>query len=260
MAGKRIRYMDPLRLYIWCSVLLIFSINMDSYQSIFEIHPPGAKERLINNNTFSDSASASLGTGATHPIQDTSGAFHVSLSNNGFSGKLNRMSDFYKAHPSMPVRQALDSLHIEQGIFSELTYVQIAKANYMDTDNYWQFFQSKLFWVLFLFLPLLALWLKLLYIRHNIYYLEHLYFALYTQSIFFIFLVLLTTLHLSGGWDLLVILLFGVYLFTSLRGFYRQSLGKTTLKFILLNMGGVIFFAVFFAISLFIVFILFSGS
>ena len=93
---------------------------------------------------------------------------------------------------------------------------------------------------MFLFLPLLALFMKAMYWRPRRYYVEHWLFLLYAQS----FIFLLFIIGMLGGYLLpellssvltLGLFLYAIYyLFASLRGAYRQSRAWTALKFALL--------------------------
>ncbi len=99
--------------------------------------------------------------------------------------------------------------------------------------------------LLFISLPLLALLLKLLYIRRReFYYVNHGIFSLHLYI--FIFLALLVIFSLNKlntelNWGIItwlnVILYFSLffYEYKAMRNFYKQRRGKTMLKFFLLN-------------------------
>ncbi len=124
-------------------------------------------------------------------------------------------------------------------------------------------FLHRLPYMLFVSLPLFALILKLLYIRNKkYYYADHAIFSIYHYIFTFIlFLILfgldkLTDIPGLGFLDFVMALLFlsgGGYLYVSMKKFYQQGYGKTFLKFLLLNISGIILLAVLFA-----AFILFS--
>jgi len=93
---------------------------------------------------------------------------------------------------------------------------------------------------MFLFLPLLALFMKAMYWRPRHYYAEHWLFLLYLQSfVFLLFIVgMLAARVLPARLDsalTLVLWLYAIYyLFTSVRRSYAQSRAATALKFVLL--------------------------
>ena len=84
---------------------------------------------------------------------------------------------------------------------------------------------------LILFLPLVALMLKLLYLRSGRLYYDHFIFALHSQSFFFAFLSLSWIARLPALlWLLLFVLVAPVYLAVGLRRVYGQGWFKTALK------------------------------
>ena len=119
----------------------------------------------------------------------------------------------------------------------------------------------KLPYMLFVSLPLFALILKLLYIRRKeYYYADHGIFSIYHYIFSFLLLAFVFGIDeiqgLTGIEDLdwltgLLFLSGGLYLFLSMKRFYKQGYGKTLLKFILLNIA-----ALLIMILLFIIFVL----
>lgn len=98
--------------------------------------------------------------------------------------------------------------------------------------------------MMFLLLPLFALLLKLLYIRSNRYYMEHLIVALHSHSFILQFSVLYLALQMASqhiSWPWLVtftdwlatatLIWIPTYLLLCQKSYYQQSWGKTLLKF-----------------------------
>lgn len=120
-------------------------------------------------------------------------------------------------------------------------------------------------YLLFVSLPLYALFLKLLYIRRKqFYYVDHGIFLVYLYIFtFLILLVFFSLMELNkvwhSGWIWLletVLILYGIYYTVkAMRNFYGQGRGKTIVKFILLNMFAffslVILFILFFILTVF---------
>jgi hypothetical protein len=118
--------------------------------------------------------------------------------------------------------------------------------------------------ILFITLPLFALWLKLMYTRRRqYYYVNH---AIFTIHLFvFIFILLLVIfginkLALIDGmhwlqWlsGILTLLLF-FYIYKAMRNFYKQGRGKTILKFIILLLFNLVIMTVLFTVFLFLSF------
>lgn len=115
--------------------------------------------------------------------------------------------------------------------------------------------------MLFISLPLLALILKLLYIRRKqFYYVNHGIFGIHLYIFIFIaLLVLFAISKINAGlhWKALStvsgILTFGLYVYEylALKNFYRQGWFKTFLKFLLLNISFLIVLIILFTIFIF---------
>lgn len=87
--------------------------------------------------------------------------------------------------------------------------------------------------VMFIMLPFFALILKLLYVRHGYFFVEHFIFALHMHTKTFL---LMLALIFFPKWYVFLIVWFAVliYLFLSMRHFYVQGFWKTMLKMNLL--------------------------
>lgn len=124
-------------------------------------------------------------------------------------------------------------------------------------------FLHNLPYLLFVSLPIFALFLKMLYIRRKkYYYVDHGIFSIYHYIftfilLFFVFLSQeLSNVTGLEAFDYLSGILFlsgGVYLYLSMKRFYGQKHPKTFLKFFLLNIAGFVMLIV-----LFLVFVFFS--
>lgn len=111
-------------------------------------------------------------------------------------------------------------------------------------------FLHKLPYLLFISLPVFALLLKLLYIRRKeYYYSDHGIFSIYHYIFTFILLLIIfllgevedvTQIEEIEIFSVIIFLSGGLYLYLSMKRFYKQGHGKTFLKFLLLNIGGVI--------------------
>ena len=116
-------------------------------------------------------------------------------------------------------------------------------------------------YLLFVSLPLYALFLKLLYIRRKqFYYVDHGIFLVHLYIFTFIVLLLLFGLHKLNditswgwiGWLQGALMLYGlIYTVKAMRNFYGQGWTKTIIKFILLNF--LAFISLIFLFSLFFI-------
>jgi hypothetical protein len=108
-------------------------------------------------------------------------------------------------------------------------------------------------YILFISLPFFAGLLKLLYVRKkSFYYSDHAVFTLYHYIFSFIILLIIVGAIRLGevlnwglfGWiAFILVILWFVYLYKGMRNFYGQSRGKTFLKFLLLNFTGFVLIA-----------------
>ena len=246
IAGKRTRYMHPVRIYFLASILLLFIIQLKSGPALdmvnIDENSPG-----VETGTLADTLEYTGPTITTSPAGEDPGIFE----------KIQIMSDYYSAHRETNVSTALDSMNFPVDFYHRFLYKQAIKTADFDDDEFNRYLFSKLFWVFFLFLPISALLLKLLYIRRPFYYPEHLFFTFYTQSAFFILLALSLPWPNGERIAATVSILFGIYLFIAMKRFYKQGFRKTLLKFILLNMLMIPSFVTFFLLSTLVVFILF---
>lgn len=111
--------------------------------------------------------------------------------------------------------------------------------------------------ILFVSLPLVALLLKLQYIRRKqFYYVSHAVFTLHFYIFFFIMMLLsmgvggLFSGTLSNILRVCITILIGFYLYKAMRKFYRQNRFKTVLKYFLFLMGFFLIIVFLFAVFL----------
>ena len=250
--GQRTKYMNPLRIYFLSSLLLLF---------ISQIQTNITEERLREieyNENLSEASRDSIIT----EERDASTGIPLNLvidssSENSILTTLEKMIEYSKEHSDHSDIHALSELGIENTFTHRFLYHQADKLSHFEMDEFSEYLRSKLFWVLFFFLPIIALLLKLLYIRGAFYYTDHLFFAFYNQSAFFLLLSISTALGDKSIYTLITAFGFLVYLFLSMKRFYQQKTGKTFAKFLLLNLVAIPAFFAFFLASLIVVFLIF---
>jgi len=121
-----------------------------------------------------------------------------------------------------------------------------------------EYFFSKLTITLLLMMPILALILKLFYIRHDYYYVEHLIFTLHIHAfIFIVILLLILTGKYLGGFIAIPIIGIFIYLYLAMKKVYQQSGRKTFLKFIGIYFSYPLLAGFFSLAAIFISFLLF---
>jgi len=133
------------------------------------------------------------------------------------------------------------------------------------SDKLTSVFLHNLPYLLFISLPIFSLFLKLLYFRKKeLYYVDHGIFTIYHYIFTFILLLFvfsankLANITHANGLNILTIFLVlsgGVYLYLSMKRFYEQSHLRTAIKFLLLNvLGLVMLLALFFSFVIFSIF------
>lgn len=108
---------------------------------------------------------------------------------------------------------------------------------FRDTQELNKFIYKNLAWMILSFIPLVALFLKLIYLRRKRFFIEHLVFSMHTHTTYVVFLVIGSVidrlLNLDGGGILFANMWFSLYLYLSLKKYYSQSHWKTLLKFLI---------------------------
>ena len=127
-----------------------------------------------------------------------------------------------------------------------------------DGRSLFQYFIGKLTLMVLFMMPFLALILKLLYIRRDFYYVEHLIFSFHYHAFVFLITTLLIFVgkYLSG-WIAVPIVGIFVYQFIAMKRVYTQSYFKTFLKFLVLNFLYIFLATIFFSLTVLISFVLF---
>lgn len=279
--GRRASYLNPIKKYVFTSAiffLLFFSFFLNKESITVNLSTPLDKERrmeVIRNlegRLANDTANERLKTGlrifkdsnrvATQgdvvEYADDFTLVHVS------GRKYENLEEYDSVQKNLPSGER-DGWFERQIQRKNLKLKEKYKSDpRAGTDKLIDTFLHKLPYMLFVSLPLFALILKLLYIRRkNFYYADHGIFSIYHYIFTFILLLAVFGLDqlsdITGNSDIidiLTILLFlsgGLYLYLSMKRFYGQRHPKTILKFLLLNLAGILMLVV-----LFFGFILFS--
>lgn len=250
--GKRVRYMNPVRFYFVASLLLITTIQLDRDAQIVKGNADETGMEIVHNMSEEERETARI------KVIDE----YLGKGGAGFLARLEAMTDLIILEPNIAQEEVFEQLGIKQSFWNEFTFAQAAKAasfanNQVDNlDAFNKFLISKLFWILFLFIPVLGLLLKLIYIRSDVYYPEHIFFALYQQGLFFLASALYNLLTDNQGLFLLILIGFAVHLILAMKNFYRQAWPKTIFKFSLVSLLALLGFTIFFILSLVFIFIL----
>src|SRR5204862_1624347 len=255
LAGRRVPYVHPLRLYLLVSILFFFVINYwaksihadpsklsadDRADITAELNdpdiPPAVKARI---------RSAFDAKGRTPPVAQTSPSPQTavtpqpsviaspppSAASPSPSGEFGPLVQFDKP-PSDPFEKWLE---------------QRAKEKMGEHGSKMALFIATLFnnlpYMMLCCIPLFAFVLKVLYVRKRVFYIDHLVYALHIHSFAYlaIMLIVLITIALNrsiqgtfAGWIIAALWIpFATQIFLSIRRVYRQGWFFTVFKFFL---------------------------
>ncbi len=107
-----------------------------------------------------------------------------------------------------------------------------------DGPSFLRYLIGRISWAVLMLIPLLALSLKLFYIRRSFYYVEHFIFSIHVHGFVFLLVTLqLLLLPTFPLWTIAINMLWlTIYLALAMKRFYDQSWSKTLLKFCILAM------------------------
>ena len=268
--GKRFRYANPFRFYLTISLVFFVLIGfVNKYEdlkgagktkNVININPNAVNKKkdsilketqkkldLLKNIDPNDKDLKKIDKNVIQPLLKADNSaisldtLYFGNNNSLIAKKLTRYNRFYKTHKNLSTEQALDSLQ-EPKIFWNRFYYSKIKSIYSivkDKGNSLiKKIMSNLSIALFIFLPFFTLFLKLLYVRRRLNYMEHLVFVFNTQTVFFLFMIILLILTLiteSAAAPGIFVLMFLGYLYLAMLKFYKQGWFKTFVKFCILN-------------------------
>ncbi|MBL7722033.1 MAG: DUF3667 domain-containing protein [Chitinophagaceae bacterium] len=283
MKGRRASYLNPVKKYVFTSAiffLLFFSFFLKKDTISINISGPvSADDKVLIKKFVEDELAKDTGSvvwkDALLIVNDTTKvlkytdvtSFWTKSSTMRFGNKVYKGLAHYdsvqKVLPSAEKDGWLKRIAIRKALQVNEKYKDDPRTGFNKLrDSVFH----KLPYLLFVSLPLFALILKLLYFRHkDLYYVDHGIFSIYHYIFTFILLLIVFSLDRLNNlvnWSFLetimglVFLSGGFYLYKSMRKFYKQRRIKTIIKFLLLNLAGLIMMA--FLFSLFVLFSVFE--
>ena len=257
LAGHRVRYVHPLRLYLLASILFFFAVNYGARGLRFEPGnlspkdraeleadlkkqdlPPAAREKL---EALLRESPASPAPSPQTTVPSPSPAPKTDKQKQEF-GKIGE-------RPFVVFDQAKSTTPFESWIEAR------AKEKMGEHGTKMGLFISTLFsnlpYMMLCCIPLFALVLKILYVRRHIFYIDHLIYALHIHTFAYtgIMLIVLATIGLNrvipgpiAGWTIALLwIAFLVQIFLSIRRVYRQGWFISIFKFLF---GGFVYLMV----------------
>lgn len=277
MLGKRVRYLHPVRLYIFTSAvffLLFFSLfRLNAHFTLDEpISRAERRETLDSLRALSmrDTANSFLKAGvarfedSTKPI---SGREALLFFNPGPSQVEINGHAYQTVHEYDSVQRSLaDSSKdgwVMRGITRKLLQLneRFAANPEESVDKLGEVVLHRLPYMLFVSLPLFALLLKLVYFRRKeYYYADHGVFTIHLYVFTFILMAIVFAMdklknatHIQSlNWLVVALILLDLfYLYKAMRYFYQQKRAKTILKFFLLTISSLLMIFTLLAIFIF---------
>lgn len=267
MVGKRASYLNPIRMYVFTSAiffLIFFSVTHFDEKSVKQTYEGHSLSEIaaMDSSEFTE-FTKELNDGK--PLTREQFKIFADTTKNGSGFQFSPRSYKNKAEYDSVLKAGKDHNWLER----MLTYKQI-ELNEKYGNNRSKFlagfvngFLHSFPQMLFVSLPLFALFLKLLYIRRKqFYYTNHVIFSVHLYVFIFILLLFLIGLRelkeaLDWSWlkylNIAGVIFIFYYVYKAMRNFYLQSRVKTILKFLLLN-----FMMFFLILFLFVVFAFFS--
>jgi hypothetical protein len=252
LAGKRVRYVHPLRLYLLASILFFFAANYSAKSIHLQTSNLSPKDRaqleaeLKNENIRPDARSkieralnlspspspAAQADEKASPKPEEPGA-----SDQGDFGPILQMGPqnradepafFQSRNPSTPFEKWIET-RAKEKIGEHGSKAQLFLSTVINNLPY----------MMLCCIPLFAFVLKILYIRRRVFYIDHLVYALHIHTFAYvaIMLIVLLTIGLkrlapsTTGWIAILWLAFAVQIFLSIRRVYRQGWLFTIFKF-----------------------------
>ncbi len=274
--GKRMRYANPFRFYLSVSIIFFLLSGLLSKISEYTKAYSGNEKQAINFSstsnvkTFDNPETAKIiedvfrqnqikipdSLQLDSPQMDTS--LKAVLAKDSvvyftekqldtmhrwkrFENRIDIYSDFYSKNKTLKAHEALAQMGHQNSASNKWLYKKVIDYYFFkeNPDVAYNYFISKLPIVIFLFMPIFALFIKLLYIRKNRFtYMEHLIFAFHVQSMMFVLLIFTLILDYflkTSLFTLLAMFVFLFYLYKAMRQFYEQGRFKTIVKFMILN-------------------------
>ena len=257
LAGKRVRYANPLRLYLLASILFFFAVNFGAKGIHFDASKLGSKDRAeleadLKNTDLPPEAREKLQALLQESSPSPTPSPVTSASSPPPSAQTSQQKKEYGKigeRPFVAFDDAKSTTPFERWIEAR------AKEKMGEHGTKMGLFISTLFsnlpYMMLCCIPLFAFVLKVLYVRRHIFYIDHLIYALHIHTFFYtaVMLIVLATIGLNrfasgpiaGSMIALLWIGFVTQIFLSIRFVYRQGWFISIFKFLF---GGFVYLIV----------------
>ncbi len=240
LAGRRERYVPPFRLYLVASLLLfLFTPDVND----IDVMPVQFDTPAMVQKTIDATKTALVAKRVEVARLGSSEARNKAIAN--LEKDLNELTDELQATNTGKAGTPCDRVQFDFFSSKRLEPRLRAACHKIEADHGKSLFAAFLHnlpKMMFLFLPLVALFNKILYIRSRRYYVEHLLFFVHLHVFIFLVFVLIVLgnhvlalvpggIHPPGIVTFLVVMSILSYVYLALRRFYGQGRVKTFTKF-----------------------------
>ncbi len=246
-AGKRESYYHPARMYVFLSFIFFLVLSFVPDEDKININSNGKELSSEEKRQVLDSVQVGLDS-----LNIKMPSINWANTSNWEDSDPKTLAEYDSIENAKPIAKRDGSV---ERFFTE-KFIKLKQENGDDAkailNRFFDSFLENIPRMIFLLLPIFAWILKLLYIRRDFYFSEHLVFSV----LFYDFMYLIGAVGLLCSFvpwltwlsSLLWIVVF-FYLYKAMRQVYKQSRGKTISKFFLLNFIFMIALIVAFAIN-----------
>jgi Protein of unknown function (DUF3667) len=243
MRGKRASYLNPIRMYLFTS--FVFFLIFFSLFKVDENKLNGSRAAIsnkIDSATLKEVAKQLHNgkittTGELRKVIEDTASGIVFKTNFQSRAQFDSLMQSGKTRPNWFKRQLANKVFAIEDKYSHNSGMLVT--------NFTNAFLHSIPQMLFILLPMFALYLKFLYKRHrDYYYADHAIFTIHFYIFVFIDMLFVFSFskltHISWlSWlsYLNILLVFAIffYMYKAMRNFYNQRRAKTIVKFLLLN-------------------------
>jgi len=253
--GHRVRYLQPVRLYLLASILFFFVVNYWAKSIHMEKDPSKKLTREQREKVAQELKDKDIPADvrkkiekafaepspkpATLPTGEPSAAASPASAIEGAKQSPAPETDAEESGPQILKFDTPAGTPFEKWLEARAKEKLGEKGT--KAELFVKTLISNLPYMMLCCIPLFALVLKLLYIRHRIFYIDHLVYALHIHSFAYASLILIGLLTIGilrvasgalAGWLIALLwIAFTVQIFLSIRAGYRQGWIKTIIKF-----------------------------
>lgn len=265
-AGKRVRYAPPFRIFIFVSFILFLLLQTYTNRGLTTVLDTDFKDKIKLDSTAVSVADSVMSDLSEEMSPEDKAITDSLLTQYGVKKDTAKLEDLdFKLNlesfrDTRDLRKSLDlyASSLEQDLEEETDPEERAKIReYIRLCRSPESAVAKILkyisYAFFILLPLLALLLKVVYIRRKQNYVRHLVFSIHVHSFIYLLMIFVVGMYLAIDANLewlttITVFLIPAYLIIAMKKFYGQRTRKVILKFFVVSF--------LYNISFFIIFIL----